>query len=62
MASDDLLTTGEAARLLEVSIDTLRRWGEAGRIPMSRTPTGSRRFRRADVEAILAPIEPKATA
>ena len=54
---DDLLTAGQAARQLQVSIDTVRRWGEAGKIPMLRTPTGNRRFRRSDVEAVLIPID-----
>lgn len=57
---DDLLTVGQAARRLQVSIDTIRRWGEAGRLPMSKTPTGSRRFRRADVDAILKPVKTEA--
>lgn len=57
-ADDDLLTTGQAARRLQVSLDTVRRWGKAGRIPMIRTPTGNRRFRRSDVEALLVPVEP----
>jgi len=54
---DDLLTAGQAARQLQVSIDTVRRGGEAGKIPMLRTPTGNRRFRRSDVEAVLIPID-----
>lgn len=62
LSPDDYLTAGEAARLAQVSIDTIRRWGEAGRIPMTRTPTGNRRFRRADVEAVLVPVEPEAEA
>lgn len=57
-ADDDLLSTGQAARRLQVSIDTIRRWGEAGRLPMVKTPTGNRRFRRADVEALLVPVDP----
>lgn len=61
LSDDDLLTAGQAARRLQVSIDTMRRWGETGKIPMSKTPTGSRRFRRADVEAILRPVETEAS-
>lgn len=44
---------GEAASLLGISTDTMRRWEKAGRITADRTPTGHRRFRRADVEALL---------
>ena len=57
-SSDDLLTTGEAARLLQVSIDSVKRWGDRGRLPMLRTPTGHRRFRRSDVEAAMVPVAP----
>lgn len=50
----ELLAIGEAAGLLGVSVDTLRRWARAGRIEASRTPTGHRRFRRADLETAFA--------
>jgi excisionase family DNA binding protein len=43
----------EAADLMGVSVDTLRRWERAGRITAVRTPTGHRRFKRSDVEALL---------
>ena len=33
---------GEAAELLGVSVDTLRRWADAGRLATSRTPGGHR--------------------
>lgn len=44
---------GEAARLLEVSPDTIRRWCDAGKLHCTRTLGGQRRIRRADVEALL---------
>lgn len=47
------LTISEAAEIVGVHVDTLRRWDAAGRIPAARTPTGHRRFRRSDVEALL---------
>ena len=49
-AEGDLLPIGEAARLLGVSIETIRRWDRAGRLPSTRTLGGQRRFARADVE------------
>ncbi|MBN9374602.1 MAG: helix-turn-helix domain-containing protein [Cellulomonas sp.] len=51
---DELLSVGEAAELLAVHPDTLKRWERAGRIEALRTPTGHRRFRRRDVEHLLA--------
>ncbi|ORA83316.1 helix-turn-helix domain-containing protein [Mycobacterium malmoense] len=50
----EFLAVGEAAGLVGVSVDTLRRWERNGRIIALRTPTGHRRFRRADIEALLA--------
>ncbi|MCV7052032.1 MerR family DNA-binding transcriptional regulator [Mycobacterium heidelbergense] len=50
----ELLAVGAAAGLVGVSVDTLRRWERNGRIIALRTPTGHRRFRRADIEALLA--------
>lgn len=52
---EERLTIGEAARLVGVSVDTLRRWAKAGHVPQERVgPGGHRRFRRADVEALIA--------
>ena len=57
----DKIATGEAAKLIGVSIDTLKRWEKAGRIKASRTPSGHRRFTRSDVLALLEePEEPVA--
>lgn len=52
------LNIGDAARLIGVHPDTLRRYEAAGRISAQRTPSGHRRFRRADVEALLRSPEP----
>ena len=43
------LSPDEAAALLDVHPNTLRRWTDAGRIPVSRTPGGHRRYRLCDV-------------
>lgn len=48
----DLLTVSQAADLLGVSGDTVRRWERAGRISAFRTPTGHRRFYRSEIELI----------
>lgn len=50
---DDLLPSGTAAAIAGVSRDTIKRWERDGRITSLRTPTGHRRYRRADVEALL---------
>ncbi len=47
------LPIGEAARILGVSVETLRRWDADGKITAVRTPNGQRRFHRADVDQLL---------
>lgn len=44
-----LLTTVEAARILEVGTSTLKRWADEGNIACVRTAGGHRRFRREDL-------------
>ena len=48
-STEDLLPIGDAARLLGVSIETLRRWDRGGRISSVRTLGGHRRFRHGDI-------------
>ncbi|CAN5194930.1 helix-turn-helix domain-containing protein [soil metagenome] len=47
------LTLGEASRMLGVDPDTLRRWADAGKVELLRTPGGHRRFRREAIAALL---------
>lgn len=58
---DDLLSIGEAATVLQASVQTVRRWEQSGHLPAVRTPGNQRRFRRSEVEALLAPpvLEPE---
>lgn len=49
------LTVSDVAELLQVHPDTVRRWAGAGALASWRTPGGQRRFRRSDVDALLAP-------
>jgi excisionase family DNA binding protein len=51
---DDLMTTGEAARVLGLSTDMVRWLEREGRLPAQRTTNGLRLFRRADVEKLVA--------
>jgi len=46
------ITTGEAARILRVAEDTVRKFADDGRLNVVRASNGSRIFERADVEAL----------
>lgn len=53
-----LLTTSEAARRLDVNVATIRRWADAGHLPVAwRTPGGRRRFYPADVDSLRGESE-----
>lgn len=63
--SDDRLRIGQAATLLDVSVDTLRRWEEEGEIRLERSEGGHRRVPLAEVRRILderAPPRPALSA
>lgn len=47
-----------AAVIAGVSISTLRRWADEGRLPSFRTAGGHRRFRVSDIRRALAPARP----
>src|SRR3990172_5908224 len=49
MSSARLLSIGQAAHLLEVSIDTLRNWEEQGKISPIRTAGGVRRYKLSEL-------------
>jgi excisionase family DNA binding protein len=46
-------STSEVARFCHVTPDTVRKWAEAGRIPVFKTPGGHRRIRRDDLVRFL---------
>ena len=50
---NDLLTPAEVAVLFRVNPKTVTRWARAGKISAIRTLGGHRRFRRAEIEAVL---------
>lgn len=59
MTSSDTYTTpelrlAEAAGILGVRPETLRRWADSGKVPSVRTPGGERRFRREDIALVYA--------
>ena len=50
-----VLTVREVAALLNIHVNTVRRWDEVGLLKAFRIgPRGDRRFRRADVNALLS--------
>src|ERR1044072_9402268 len=49
VSTGDWLTLQDASAMLGVATSTLRRWGDAGRVPMKRTLGGHRRFARAEI-------------
>ncbi len=53
MKNDNLITIGEAAKILNVTLMTLRRWDESGKLaPVRKTPGGHRYYRKIDVEVL----------
>jgi len=59
--SEALLPIGEAAKMLGVSVDTIRRWEMDGKIAAIRTLGGQRRFRRAEINRVLDGVEAAAS-
>jgi excisionase family DNA binding protein len=52
--SDRLLTTGQASRVLNVHVNTIRRWSDLGIIESYRIGLrGDRRFRLGDLATML---------
>lgn len=52
--TEEFLTIGETAETLKVSFSTLRRWDRIGHLtPIRLHPGSPRRYRRADVAALL---------
>lgn len=50
---EQLLSIGDAAIIAGVTVQSLRRWADAGEVPSVVTPGGHRRFRRSDVIGLL---------
>jgi excisionase family DNA binding protein len=59
---DDWLSLQDASALLGVAASTLRRWGDAGRVPMKRTLGGHRRFARDVIVQLASQQSPQYSA
>mgnify|MGYP002624868880 CR=1 FL=1 len=53
MDSKQSFSTSEVAKYCHVTADTIRKWAEAGRISVFKTPGGHRRIRREDLLRFL---------
>ena len=53
METKQSFSTSEVARYCHVTADTIRKWAEAGRIRVFKTPGGHRRIRREDLIRFL---------
>lgn len=53
MDSKQSFSTSDVAKFCHVTPDTVRKWAEAGRIPVFKTPGGHRRIRRDDLVQFL---------
>lgn len=61
----EYVKTAEAAEILGVAQNTLRKWAERGDVPMHRNPAnGCRLFKRSDLDVFLKktakPVKPRA--
>ncbi|HNR30986.1 MAG TPA: response regulator [Candidatus Hydrogenedentes bacterium] len=53
METKQSFSTSEVAKYCHVTADTIRKWAEAGRIQVFKTPGGHRRIRREDLVRFL---------
>jgi len=56
---DRILTLAEAAELLHIHVNTLRRWSDQGKIVANRfNSRGDRRYRQSDIVKFLSRLNP----
>ncbi len=58
-ATDPLLTPAEVAKMFRVDPKTVTRWANDGKLTFIRTLGGHRRFREAEVRALLTGPPPE---
>jgi excisionase family DNA binding protein len=56
LETEQLLTPAEVAAMFRVDPKTVTRWAKAGKLTSIRTLGGHRRYREAEVRALLAGI------
>jgi excisionase family DNA binding protein len=57
---EPMLTTSEVARLLNVHINTVRRWSNQGSLTSYRIGSrGDRRFKKSDIDQFFARARPE---
>lgn len=56
------LSPGQVADIFGVTVTTVAKWADDGKLPFFTTPGGQRRFRAADVDALLAAGQPSQSA
>ena len=58
METKQSFSTSEVAKYCHVTADTIRKWAEANRITVFKTPGGHRRIRRDDLIRFLRETSP----
>jgi excisionase family DNA binding protein len=58
--SSEMLDRSEAAKRIGVSVGTIHNYVQRGILPAYELPTGARRFRVEDVDALLTPVKTSA--
>jgi excisionase family DNA binding protein len=51
---DELLTTGQVARILNVGRQAVNKWVKKGQLKAVRTPGGHIRIRRSDIDRVVS--------
>ena len=59
---EEYVWVGQASEMLGLSPNTVRKWGDLGKIPEFRHPVNSYRlYRRSDLEKLVAQVEKSRT-
>ena len=57
--AEELLTVKQAAELLQVTVNTVKRYIYAGLLPAFKIPGGQHRIKREDIDGLLTPETPQ---